>query len=173
MKALHSALKTTVLNDHTAHGIHYKLIRLQNGKDNFTDTLHARPNTWSSSGIQSTDFLSLIGFRRSVCQFHHDECFCMEVTKDIDVAALANAIQKSLELFQNASSHLENCGLFVAQPEGWGFFYNKPANRRMPSSSHCRGNGHTASKIELTRQSPEVSFNDSWRMKRNLMISNN
>ena len=38
---LHSALKTTVVAEVTEAGIHYKQVRLQHGKDDFLDTLHA------------------------------------------------------------------------------------------------------------------------------------
>lgn len=43
MGNLHSALKTTVINSHNEGGIDYILVRLQNGKDDFVETLHARP----------------------------------------------------------------------------------------------------------------------------------
>ncbi len=57
MTNLHFALKTTIVGSHNGDGINYILVRLQTGKDNFIDTLHARPNSHSTSGFQSTDFL--------------------------------------------------------------------------------------------------------------------
>lgn len=43
--------KTNIVTELTEGGIHYKHIRLQHGKDSSIDTLHARPNSWSSAGI--------------------------------------------------------------------------------------------------------------------------
>jgi hypothetical protein len=39
MRDLHSALKTTVLREIHEGGIRYKVVRLQNGKDDFVDSL--------------------------------------------------------------------------------------------------------------------------------------
>ena len=158
MTDLHSALKTSVLSSHTDAGIHYLLVRLQNGKDDYLDTLHARPNTWSTAGFQSTDFLSLIGFNRSGCAFHQSECFCRQVREDLDLGGLSSAIGKSFSVFQKAVSHLENCGLLVEQPEGWDYFYGKPRRRRALARVQCHSNGHTSSKIERMKESQDDFF---------------
>ena len=158
MTDLHSALKTTVVGSHNSDGIHYILARLQNGKDDFIDTLHARPNTFSSAGIQRTDFFSLIGFTRSGCAFHQAECFCRQVSQDLDLSGLGNAIGKSFVSFQKADSHLENCGLFVQQPEGLGYFYGRPTTRRTLPSFSCRGNGHTSPKTNRMKESEDEFF---------------
>lgn len=158
MTSLHSALKTTVIGNHVGDGINYILVRLQNGKDDFADTLHARPNTYSTSGFQTTDFLSLLGFSRSGCAFHGSECFCRRVPEGLDIKGLSVDIGKSFQIFQNAVSHLENCGLFVEQPEGWGFFYGKPATRRARMNPYCRGDGHTSPKAEKMKESEDEFF---------------
>lgn len=158
MKNLHSALKTTVVSSHNGDGINYILVRLQNGKDDFIETLHARPNAYSSSGFQTTDFLSLLGFSRSGCAFHQSECFCRQVPEGLDIKGLSTDIGKSFQTFQNAVSHLENCGLFIGQPEGWEFFYGKPATRRAHPNFHCRGNGHTSPKTEKMKESEDEFF---------------
>lgn len=158
MTDLHSALKTAVVGDHTIAGIHYLLVRLQNSKVDSFDTLHARPTSYSTGGVQSTDFLSLIGFARSSCAFHKGECFCRQVAPDLDIGLLGSAIGKSLEAFQAATSYLERCGLFVEQPEGWGYFYGKPAEWRSARRFSCHGDGHTSPKTERMKEAEDEFF---------------
>ncbi len=43
MNDLHSALKTSILQEVSEGGIHYKYVQLQHSKDDFINTLHARP----------------------------------------------------------------------------------------------------------------------------------
>lgn len=158
MTDLHSALKTSVVGDHTDGGIQYLQVRLQYGKDSFRDTLHAKPSQFSTSGFQATDMLSLIGFSRSACAFHRAECYCREVRPDINLPALAQAVSKSLALIQTADDQLSRCGLYLDQPEGWGYFYGKPAKGRhiRPHCSH--GNGHVAPKVEQMKQAEDEFF---------------
>lgn len=158
MSDLHSALKTTIVGDHADGGIRYLQVRLQSGKDSFRDTLHARPNTFSTSGFQTTDFLSLIGFNRSPCAFHQAECFCREVSSELDLPQLAAAINKGLVLVQEADRHLEQCGLFIDQPEGWGYFYGKPPGGRQIPQDYSRGNGHVAPKSERMKEAEDEFF---------------
>lgn len=158
MTDLHSALKTSVVGEHTDGGIHYLKVRLQSGKDSFRDTLHARPNQFSTSGLQATDMLALIGFSRSTCAFHHAECFCREVQPDINLAALAQAIGKAFASVQKADSHLERCGLYIDQPEGWGYFYGKPPKGRQIRPDYNTGNGHVAPKVESMKQAEDEFF---------------
>lgn len=158
MTSLHSALKTTVIGNHAGNGINYILVRLQNAKDDFADTLHARPNSYSTSGFQTTDFLSLLGFSRSRCAFHGSECFCRHVPEGLDLKGLSADIGKSFQIFQGAVSHLENCGLVVEQPEGWGFFYGKPATRRARMNPYCRGDGHASPKADKLKEGEDDFF---------------
>jgi len=158
MRSLHSALKTFVVADHTSNGIHYLQVRLQNGKDVFQDTLHVRPNSYSTSGIQTTDFLSLIGFNRSPCAFHHSECFCREVLPNFDLQGFAIAVSKAYVQMEEASRRLELCGLYIDQPEGWGFFYGKPPGGRRVRPDHSHGNGHVAPKSERMKEAEDDFF---------------
>ncbi len=171
MTNLHSALKTTVVSSHNGDGIHYILVRLQNGKDDFIDTLHARPNAFSWSGFQTTDFLSLLGFSRSGCAFHQSECFCRQVPEGLDIKGLSADIGKSFQTFLNAVSHLENCGLFIEQPDGSEFFYGKPATRRAHPNLYCRGDGHTSPKTEKMKQSEDGVFHFVFTWIAELLIS--
>src|SRR5207247_1403714 len=143
---LHSALKTVVVAEVSEGGISYKHVRLQHGRDDFTDSLHARPNSYSTAGIQATDFLHFLGFSRSPCAFHIGECYSRVLPPRHDVPAIAKAIGSSLEKFKLGAHALENCGILIDQPEGWGFFYGKPGSGRTFPPSRTFGNGHIVPK---------------------------
>ncbi len=155
---LHSALKTTVVAEVTEAGIHYKQVRLQHGKDDFLDALHARPSSFTTAGIQTTDFLHFLGFSRSACAFHPPECYSRTILPAQDLASLAKAIGIAFEKFKSGARALENCGLFINQPEGWGFFYGKPASGRSLHLANPHGNGHVAPKSERMKESEDTFF---------------
>jgi hypothetical protein len=155
---LHSALKTTVVADVTEAAIHYKQVRLQHGKDNILETLHARPSSFSTAGIQVTDFLHFLGFSRSACAFHLSECYCRTLSSGQDVAGLAKAVGTAFEKFKSGARALENCGIFINQPEGWGFFYGKPGNGRSFHVTRPYGDGHVAPKSERMKESQDTFF---------------
>lgn len=157
-KDLHAGLKTTVLADTVEGGINYKHVRLQYSKDDFADTLHASPRSYSSAGIQATDFLHFLGFTRSPCAFHGTECFCRFLNPEHDVPALTRAIGTALEKFKQAARTLEGCGLFIDQPEGWGFFYGKPASNWTFRAPRPSGNGHVAPKSQRMKESEDEFF---------------
>lgn len=155
---LHSALKTVVLASVSAGGIDYKHVRLQHGKDDFVDTLHARPTSFSTAGIQATDFLRFLGFSRSPCAFHSGECYCRLLEPNHDVSGLAQAISSAFDKFKRGAGELEKCGLFIDQPEGWDFFFGKPSNGRTFGSYQPYGNGHIAPKSERLKESDDEFF---------------
>ena len=158
MRNLHTALKTSVIQDVAESGFNFKHVRLQNGKDDFVNTLHVRPNSYTSSGLQSTDLLSLAGFNRSQCDFFQSECFVREIAEDFDLSGFANSTVTAFKNLQQAASHLENCGLRFPQPEGFGFFFGKPAQNHYENRSYIRGDGHTAATINRMKESEDEYF---------------
>jgi len=156
---LHSALKTTVVADLAEGSIQYKHVRLQHGRDNFVDTLHACPSSHSTAGIQITDFLYFLGFRRSPCAFHViGQCYCRTLPLDHDVAGLAKAVSGAYEKFKRGSHELENCGLLIDRPEGWGFFYGRQSSGQSFPDHRSYGNGHVAPKSERMKESDDSFF---------------
>ncbi len=156
---LHSALKTTVVCDLTERGFLGKHVRLQLAKDHSKDVLHICPDTHSSIGVQSTDYLSFLGFRRSHCAFHlRGECYCKELPADHDMPALLKAIASSFDKFARGASDLQACGLFVGQPEGWGFFFGKPSEGRPAHVFASYGDGHVAPKSQRMKESEDEFF---------------
>lgn len=158
MSDLHSALKTTVIQDMSEPGFSFKHIHLQNGKDNFIDTLHVRPTSWTTSGLQSADLLSFAGFKRSPCAFFQSECFVREIPQSFDVPGFAKSCVEALRHLQQGATHLENCGLLIPQPEGWGFYYGKPSVGRCVSREYVTGDGHVAPKVTRLKESEDEYF---------------
>lgn len=160
MNDLHSALKTELVQKVNEQGIEFALVRLQHSKDSIQYTLHARPNSYSLSGMQTTDLLAHIGFSRSNCSFLISECYARVVQPDFDVHRFASAFATAFSSFTNADKHLEACGLSIDRPEGWGFFYGKSSgSRRNSSSFHPHGNGHVSPKSERMKESKDQYFN--------------
>jgi hypothetical protein len=155
---LHSALKTTLVADLTEAGIHYKHMRLQHGKDEFIDTLHAHPNSFSTAGIQATDFLHFLGFHRAPCPFHHGECYCRTLSLEHDVLSLAKALGSALQEFQHGAKELQSCGIAIDQPEGWGFFSGKPSRGQGYRIPPSYSNGHVAPQSQRLKESEDVFF---------------
>ena len=74
-------------------------MRLQSSKTDSAFSVHAAPNTWSIVGVQTTDFLSYLGFRRSACHFvATQECYVRWVDQSFDVNAdqIAEILLKKL-----------------------------------------------------------------------------
>jgi hypothetical protein len=159
---LHSALKTEPVAQGAGGGVEFQVVRLQNSKSDVKLSLHANPNSWSSAGIQTTDFLSYLGFDRSSCAFIvGGQCYSRLVADDFDLGKFTDAFANSFAALGEAERHLEACAFLLDQPEGWGYFYGKPSGTRRHScaSSHHNGrDGHTAPKTEVKGKSEDEYF---------------
>lgn len=135
-----------------------KLVRLQHGKEHFSHSLHAFPNSYSSAGLQTTDFLAFLGFRRSSCGFGSSECYAMRVPEGFKVAEFSEAFRKFSEFVSTAERHLSACGLYLPQPEGWSYFIGGGRPDRRPAPPRARGDGHHSPKQERMKESEDESF---------------
>ena len=158
MGDLHSALKTSIIQEADTSGFHFKHVRLQYGKDDLVDTLHVRPSSYYSGGLQSTDLLSFMGFARSRCAFHMGECYVSVIPHEFDLQSFGKSVATALTQLHESQKHLENCGLAVPQPEGLGFFYGRPSQGRRYSSEYVSGNGHIAPKVKRLKESEDEYF---------------
>lgn len=155
---LHSALRTEILGKATEPGIEFVLASLQRSKTVFSFTLHAKPNSYSTSGLQTTDALAHLGFRRGNCVFLNGECYAREVGEDLALESFAQAFGAYHMALKQADGQLASCGLQIEQPEGWGFFQGRPSGTTRPPSVHAYGDGHTAPRSELLKQSEDDLF---------------
>lgn len=159
MSDLHSALRTSVEARASKNGFEILKACLLHGKDKFEYTLHARPTMFSTAGMQRTDFLRVLGFTRQGCAFHSSEAYCGPANADTDVAAVTDAVVDAFAKFEAAERHLDACGLGLAHPEGWGYFYGKPSDvSHQRGHAQCRGNGHVAPKSEHMKQAEDEHF---------------
>ncbi len=158
MRDLHSALKTSIIQEADTSGFRFKHVQLQYAKDDFLDTLHVQPSSYSSAGLQSTDLLSFMGFERSPCAFHRGECYVSVIPQEFDIQSFGKSAATALSQLEEAETHLQNCGLALPQPEGWGFFYGRPSEGRRYSGEYVSGNGHVAPKVERLKESGDEYF---------------
>jgi hypothetical protein len=159
-KDKHSALKTTQVASNAGKAINLVVSKLQWGKDDFGFSLHAFPSTFTTYGIQTTDFLSYLGFERGPCAFSQGgECFSVWVAEDFDINKFSEAFSSSFNEIKKAANALENCGYFLHQPEGWGFFYRKPGQDIARGySMFQQGDGHTSPKTEVMKSNEDEYF---------------
>jgi TIR domain len=156
----HTALKSEPVSRVGAGYIEIVIAKLQWSKDEKTFTLHVNPSEFSTSGLQTTDWLSYLGFQRNDrCQFtHFGRCYSKEVPEGFDVQAFATAFNGVFGHLQKAQGGLEACGFHLPQPEGWGFFDGKPSGRAQRGSASVRGDGHTALKVESMKKTEDDKF---------------
>lgn len=152
----HSALRAEV-TDSASQGLKLKLARLQHGKDSFTYSLHAFPSGYSSAGLQTTDMLAFLGFRRSRCSFGRPACFVIKVPEGFDLTKFTEAFERFSELIHTAERALSACGLNFPQPEGWAYFGAGKPERR-PGHSRAQTDGHRSPKVERMKESEDQAF---------------
>lgn len=142
-KDLHSALKTEVSREGELDRVHFALVRHQWAKDDIGYSLHADPRSFSSYGVQKTDYLSQLGFVRAGCVFLRTNCYARWVDQDFDLDAFSADFRESYEALTAAERSLRECGLLRAT------VFEPYRNR---------GEGHLAAKIERMKESDDENF---------------
>ncbi len=154
----HAALKTEIISSGRGAGVEFTLAKLYWGKDDFAFSLHAAPGTYGLSGIQTTDFLSYLGFGHGRCVFvKRGECYSRRID-EIDTAEFAQAFDESYKALTQAEEHLNACGFPLEQPEGWSYFTGKPHHGHLDTTSHVSGDGHTAPKHQTMKRVGDDNF---------------
>jgi len=161
MQDLHQALKFEQVGKGRAQksGVEFVVVRGQSSKDDIALGLHAAPNQYTTSGIQTPDFMSQLGFVRSSCQFvDRRECFSRAIHKEFDLASFIGSFDEGFEEFKQAERHLEACGFFFDQMEGWGYFFGKHSSGRGKRSFYELGDGHTVAESKDLKTSEDAAF---------------
>jgi hypothetical protein len=153
----HKSLKTEIIAQNSSRSCNFALAKLQWGEDDFKYSLHANPNTFSLSGYQITDFLSQIGFQRSVCSFFPGGCYVKWVEQDFDLSKFTPFFESSYNKLVESQKELGACGFFFDQPEGWGYFTRKSQPGRSYQSNYY-GDGHTVTKTTKLKESEDDIF---------------
>ena len=154
----HQALKSEIIAQARSSQVELVLARLQWSKNEIGYSLHVNPFSYSSYGLQVTDFLSYLGFHRSQCAFMAGrQCFVRWVDEGFDLEHFKSRFDAAYASLTDGARDLESCGFFLEQPEGWGYFHGKPSGTRARDAS-MSGDGHTAMKIEHMKQSDDANF---------------
>lgn len=141
---LHKSLKSEIQATISADWGNLALAKLAWDKDDIAYSLHVAPNTFSTSGIQTTDLLSYLGFSRQLCSFLRNECYAKEVNEGFDLNKFLQAFGKAYQQLSQAERHLENCGYLLNRPEGWGYFLGNQSGIERTRSTQYHGDGHTS-----------------------------
>jgi hypothetical protein len=161
MRDPHQALKHEQMakGRATTAGVDFFLIRSQWGKEDFGFSLHAAPNQFSTSGVQTTDFLASLGFERAACPFTGRlECYTRWVNDGFAMDQFVANFDGGFAAFQQAARALEDCGIFLDQLEGWGFFYGKQSRGRAKREFYDFGDGHTVAESKEMKRSEDQVF---------------
>jgi hypothetical protein len=156
----HTALKSDIIQKANVSGLEAVLARLQWGKDHIGYSLHVNSSSFTSAGLQATDFLNYLGFQRSDrCTFTgFHRCYCTWVSEGFNVEEFAAAFNRGYGHLGKAESALGACGFSLSQPEGWGFYYGKPSGRSHRGPEGISGDGHAGTKVETMKAAEDDRF---------------
>jgi hypothetical protein len=138
----HQALKSEAISRHRTNHIEALFVRSQWGKEDIGFSAHVNPLSFSTWGIQRTDFLNYLGFSLSNCSFIvGDKCYTRSVDEKFDPKAFTEAFDSAYAQLEGAQQGLRNCGFSLRQPEGWGYFLGKTSrsDRNHRSFLSCDG----------------------------------
>jgi hypothetical protein len=157
----HSALTCKVVKKINAGHLEVVLAQLQWGKDDKGYSLHVNPTSFSTAGLQTTDFLAYLGFQRNDrCSFtSFQRCYSKWVLEDFNIEEFATAFNAGFEHLDRAQQSLQACGFILPQPEGWGFYSGQDGSRstwRGPAG--ISGDGHTGQKVESMKATEDERF---------------
>ncbi len=154
----HRALKSEVIGRTRSGSADLLLVKLQYSKNDIGLSLHISLSTFTLSGIQITDFLGYLGFKKSTCPFVDSrQCYVHWVTDNFDVDTFAGLLDRAFENLIGAQKDLERCGFFFDQPEGWSFFFGRQTYYRQ-HDTHFSGDGHTALTVKSMKQNNDEVF---------------
>jgi hypothetical protein len=156
----HSALTKNVVAQANWEAMEMVIGRLQWSKDELGHSLHVNPTSYSSAGLQKTDFLAYLGFQRSdKCSFtSFRRCYWKWVDDNFNVEEFAAAFASGFARLEQAEHRLEACGFLLPQPEGWGFYNGRPSGRSRGGPPTLSGDGHTADQRRPMKATEDDTF---------------
>jgi TIR domain len=156
----HTALRSARVTEVNAGYIQIVLAKLQWSKDEIAFTLHVNPSSFTSGGLQTTDWLAYLGFRHNDrCPFSGSgQCYSRDVPENFDVHAFATAFNTGYGKLQQAQQALGACGFQLPQPEGLGYFFGRSGSHSQRRLEGITGDGHTALKTDSMKQTEDDRF---------------
>ena len=156
MRDPHTALKTEVVSRVDSGSIELVLMRLRHGKDDTEYSLHARPYSYTSAGVQTTDLLGYLGFRSGPCSFlAGGRCYARPVPNTFQLDGFGSTLPAAYKLLESAEHHFESCGIYLEHPEGYGFFHGRESHPRQREYLWDGGDGHTSSTVKRMKEAED------------------
>jgi hypothetical protein len=149
----HTALRSEIITRINAGYIEIILAKLQWGKDDAASTLHVNPSAFTSSGLQLTDWLDYLGFRRNAqCQFANArQCWSKEVAEGYNVQDFATAFNEGYGQLQKAEEGLQACGFWLRRGHSL-------SPRARAYRAELTGDGHNAMSVKPMNQKEDERF---------------
>jgi hypothetical protein len=156
----HIALKSEVVKKINGGHLEIVLAHLQWGKEDEAWSLHVNPTSFSTAGLQATDWLAYLGFQRNDrCAFtSFQRCYSKWVAEGFNVEKFATAFNAGFGHLDKAQTALQACGFALPQPEGWGFYNGKPSGRSQRGTAEISGDGHNALKRQNMKATEDERF---------------
>ena len=136
------------------------VIRLQWSKYDSGYSLHVNPSSYSTAGLQKTDLLAYLGFERNdTCPFTSSRrCYVKWIPEKFDSEGFLRAFEDAFAHLGKAERGLNECGFLLPQPEGWGFYHERPGGRSHSGPTTISGDGHTTLKTNSMKQTEDDTF---------------
>lgn len=156
----HRALRTEVIASINVGRAEIVLAALQASKTDKWYTLHVNPTSFSTAGLQLTDWLAYLGFQRSdQCNLtSFQRCYSREVPEGFDLQRFGTAFNAGFVHLERAQAGLQACGFVLSQPEGWGFYFGDSRRGNRGSHQEISGDGHTGIKTDRMKLSEDERF---------------
>ena len=149
----HTALRSDVVERVNAGRVAVALVKLQSGKDDVAFTLHVNPTSFTTGGIQTREWLQLLGFaENSGCKFTGGlQCFSKEVPEGYDLQRFATAFNDGLVRLEKANADFEACGF-------WLPFRRQLAARGQAFRQTLSGDGHMVVDSKSMKSTEDDNF---------------
>jgi hypothetical protein len=133
----HTALRSDVVERVNAGRVGAALVKLQSGKDDVGFTLHVNPTSFTTAGIQTREWLQLLGFAENAgCKFTGShQCFSRDVPEGYDLRTFAAAFNDGFSRLEKANGDFEACGF-------WLPFRRQLSGRAQAFRQPLSGDGH-------------------------------
>jgi hypothetical protein len=133
----HTALRSDVVERVNVGRVAATLVKLQSGKDEVAFTLHVSPTAFTTAGIQTREWLQLLGFTENMgWKFTGGhQCFSREVPERYDLQRFATAFNDGFARLEKANGDFEACGF-------WLPFRRQLSGRGLAFRQTLSGDGH-------------------------------
>lgn len=148
----HIGLRTNVLGSEKREWGELALVEVVLGKNQSVYSVHVRPSSYTTHGVQRPHLLTALGFRpTNGCKFMPGSAFCRPVAQDFGLVAFADAMESGYGLLLHAGGALEACGYEVDGGGGARFMFARPV-------APFGGDGHMGAQERPLKVSEDGAF---------------